>query len=153
MGVSPAINRPFYGRNIIDMLTSIIVKHEGLRLKPYTDTTGNITIGVGRNLSTCGISQDEAYTMLTNDIAACTDQLKKYLWYVKLDDIRQGVLVELLFNVGLSSSLEFTDMILNLTLLNYANASYALLDSKWAKQVGPDRANNMAYRLHNGAYP
>jgi GH24 family phage-related lysozyme (muramidase) len=48
-------------------IIDIIKQQEGCRLKPYTDTTGHITIGYGRNLTDCGISQDEADLMLAND--------------------------------------------------------------------------------------
>ena len=44
-------------------------RDEGNRLKPYTDTKGNITIGVGRNLTGNGISAGERDFMLSNDVA------------------------------------------------------------------------------------
>ena len=34
--------------------------HEGLRLKPYKDTVGKWTIGIGRNLEDKGITEQEA---------------------------------------------------------------------------------------------
>ena len=37
-----------------------LIRDEGTRLKPYTDTTGHLTIGFGRNLSQVGISLAEA---------------------------------------------------------------------------------------------
>lgn len=30
-----------------EILTAMLLRHEGERLKPYTDTTGHCTIGVG----------------------------------------------------------------------------------------------------------
>jgi len=55
--------------NLIDLL----VKHEGLRTKPYEDTTGHLSIGVGRNLDSLGLSHDEIYYMLKNDIRRCME--------------------------------------------------------------------------------
>ena len=46
----------------------LISKHEGLRLFPYADTVGKLTIGFGRNLTDIGISRDEADALLTNDL-------------------------------------------------------------------------------------
>lgn len=48
-----------------------LVRHEGLRLKPYRCTAGKLTIGIGRNLDDRGISQKEAYAMLERDIFDC----------------------------------------------------------------------------------
>jgi lysozyme len=136
----------------VDSLDAIIVKHEGIRLKPYTDTTGNITIGIGRNLSTNGISKSEAFSLLDNDITNCEIQLSNYFWYSNLDTVRQGVLIELVFNVGMTKVLSFKNMIDALKIYDYESASKELLDSLWAKQVGPTRSNNMADRLLTGEY-
>ena len=48
-------------------IIDIIKEDEGCRLKPYTDTTGHITIGYGRNLSACGISKEEAEFFLKSN--------------------------------------------------------------------------------------
>ena len=50
------------------LLRSQLERHEGLRLKPYRDTVGKLTVGYGRNLEDVGISRDEADFMLDNDI-------------------------------------------------------------------------------------
>ena len=137
----------------MDQLPAIIIQHEGIRLKPYTDTTGDTTIGIGRDLDSEGITQDEAMQLFNNDLAHCKAQLSQYNWYNNLDEVRQGVLIELVFNIGMSKFLLFKNMIADIKVSNYAKASSDLLDSLWAKQVGPGRANNMASRLLNGKYP
>ena len=56
-----------------DLLTAAraeLIADEGLRLKPYTDTVGKITIGIGRNLTDVGISKEEAYALCDTDILA-----------------------------------------------------------------------------------
>ena len=42
-----------------DRLRAQLVLHEGSRLKPYRDTVGKLTIGIGRNLDDVGLSEDE----------------------------------------------------------------------------------------------
>lgn len=133
-------------------LNAIVLKHEGLKLKPYKDTRGFTTIGVGRNLDVCGISSEEAYTMLDNDLTRCQLELISFSWYGCMDEIRKGVIIELVFNVGLSKALQFTKMIAALKILDYPTASKELLNSDWAVQVGRDRSNNMASRLLLGRY-
>jgi lysozyme len=42
---------------------------EGLRLKPYRDTVGHLTIGIGHNLDAKPISNRAADVILEDDIA------------------------------------------------------------------------------------
>ena len=137
----------------MNQLQSVIIEHEGVRLKPYRDTKGVLTIGVGRNLDDCGISEDEAMFLLNNDLTTCETQLSRYDWYVGLDKVRQGVIIELVFNVGLPKALVFKNMIIAIINENWAGAANELLDSAWAKQVGSTRSENMASRLLRGKYP
>lgn len=136
----------------MDPLTELIIRHEGLKLHPYRDTNGYLTIGVGRNLDTSGISADEAYALLDHDITRCQLELLPYLWYSNLDETRRGVIVELTFNVGLTKVLEFKKMITALKLLDFKTASKELGESTWATQVGVNRATNMSARLLTGKY-
>ncbi|MDY0127369.1 MAG: hypothetical protein RBR69_04500 [Candidatus Cloacimonadaceae bacterium] len=50
---------------LMDRIKEQLVRHEGLRLKPYRCTAGKLTIGIGRNLNDCGITQSEAYPNFT----------------------------------------------------------------------------------------
>lgn len=138
---------------IMDDLIPVIIAHEGLKLLPYTDTVGKLTIGVGRNLTDRGISHDEAMQLLNNDLAESHHELSVYPWFNQLDEVRQGVIIELHFNIGLMSLLQFKMMIGYLQQKYFPNAANQLLKSKWATQVGPTRANNMASRLSKGVYP
>src|SRR5438876_896932 len=60
-------------------LTLLLVKHEGLSLKPYRCPAGKRTIGVGRNLDDRGISEDEAAMLLGNDIRFVWKELSRVL--------------------------------------------------------------------------
>ncbi|HEX4373882.1 MAG TPA: hypothetical protein VHZ50_11320, partial [Puia sp.] len=76
----------------IKSLKELLIKQEGIRLFPYTDTTGHLTIGVGRNLVDTGIRNDEALYMLDNDIEYFNEKLEEALpYYRELDDSRQVV--------------------------------------------------------------
>lgn len=118
-------------------LTGLIVKHEGLKLFPYRDTVGKLTIGVGRNLDDNGISEDEAMYMLRNDISRCMSEVRGALpFFDALLDIRQDVLINMVFNLGITKFLKFKKMIKALKERNYDEVSKQMLDSLWAKQVG-----------------
>jgi lysozyme len=63
-------------KSLFNRIKAQLVRHEGLRIKPYRCTAGKLTIGIGRNLDDCGISQSEANIMLINDIMNCEKQLQ-----------------------------------------------------------------------------
>ena len=77
------------------------MRHEGLRLRPYVDTTGHLTIGYGHNLTDCGISPAIARAILDEDLGiALADAAKAMPWLEGLDDTRKRAFVELWFNLG-----------------------------------------------------
>lgn len=66
----------------IDKLSKELRNDEGVRFKPYRDTVGKLTIGVGRNLDDRGISPGEADYLLANDIRIVCDELDRRLgWW------------------------------------------------------------------------
>lgn len=127
-----------------------LVKHEGLRLKPYTDTANRLTIGVGRNLTDKGISQAEAMELLDNDIAiAASDVQINWPWSAGLEFPRLSVLLEMAFNLGVEHLRTFTKMLDALKRGDYDGAATEMLNSQWAKQVG-QRAVTLAQIMRTG---
>jgi lysozyme len=137
---------------LMDELAQRIEVHESLRLFPYTDTVGKLTIGYGRNLQDRGLSKAEATYLMMNDLDESRMELIHYDWFNKLDKVRQEVLIELHFNIGLTRLLKFKQMIAYLIIGDYTKAAEQLLDSLWAKQVGRTRSQDMANRLTTGKY-
>lgn len=133
-------------------LVERVVEHEGIRQFPYKDTRGFITIGIGRNLTTKGLSKDECYNLLTNDLIACNFQLLTVPAYISLDKIRKDVLIELCFNLGFVGLRKFKKMWSAIEQKDYNEAQKQLRDSLWAKQVGQSRVDDICYRMVNGAY-
>jgi lysozyme len=136
----------------MDNLTQRIIEHEGFKLFPYRDSVGKLTIGIGRNLSDRGISRDEAMLLMNNDLAESRMELSHFEWFTKLDIVRQEVLIELHFNIGLTSLLKFELMIQCLSKEMYRDAAQDLLKSLWAQEVGKERSHDMATRLIYGKY-
>lgn len=122
---------------------------EGLRLKPYRDTVGKLTIGYGRNLDDVGISKEEALIMMRNDIAVSRRELSQYSWFRNLDDKRKDAVINMHFNLGLPRLLTFRNMIAALERGDYKRAADEALDSRWAVQVG-ERAVRIARVLRGG---
>ena len=123
---------------LMDRIKEQLVRHEGLRLKPYRCTAGRLTIGIGRNLDDCGISQSEAYVMLINDIINCEKQLQSKIpdIYNGLDEVRKSVMLNMCFNMGINGLLGFKNTLAFVKAGDWERAANNMLVSKWAKQVG-----------------
>ena len=126
-----------------------IMRHEGVRLKVYTDTLGIETIGVGRNLRDKGITHDEALFLLDNDLDECITDCATFPWFADLDPVRQRVVVDLRFNLGPSRVRKFTNTLAAIGRGDYDAAAAGMLNSKWAKQVGV-RASRLAEMMKTG---
>jgi len=131
-------------------LLAELTRDEGSRSKPYRDTVGKLTVGVGRNLDDVGISDDEIAYMLNNDVSRVTDALDAALpWWKQLDDVRQRVLANMAFNMGVKGLLGFRNTLAAIAAQEYTGAAAGMLASKWAKQVGA-RAVRLAYMMEHG---
>ena len=129
--------------------------HEGERRKPYRDTVGKLTIGIGRNLDDKGLRRDEIEYLLANDIADSRADLDRYLpWWRGLDPVRQRVLIDMVFNMGAGSPkggglLSFVNTLSEIRRGNYGIAADMMLASKWSAQVGR-RAVRLATMMRTG---
>lgn len=135
---------------IDDYLKNLLIKHEGKRLKVYTDSVGKATIGVGRNLVDVGISDDECNILLGNDIARTKKDVQMFLpWVSSLNEARQIVIISMAFNMGIHGLLGFKNTLSLIQAGRYKEASDNMLQSKWATQVGK-RANELAKIMETG---
>lgn len=134
------------------LLIEQLARDEGLRLRPYKCSAGKLTIGFGRNLEDNGISREEAEQMLQNDIDDVVRELQTIKQYNYLDPIRQTVLANMAYNLGVPTLKKFRNMLANISLGDYSNAAKEMLNSKWARQVG-DRATRLAEIMRTGEVP
>ena len=136
----------------LENLKHDLLLDEGFRQYPYKDINGILTIGIGRNLEQKGISLAEAKGLLQNDIAETWNELVKLIpWFVNLDPIRQNVLMNLAFNLGVSGLMGFKKTLEYAKKADFSNAAKELLDSKAARQL-QKRYQRLAYELEFGKY-
>jgi lysozyme len=152
------------------ILAAELVRDEGERLKVYLCTANRRTIGVGRNLDDVGISaaetealgitvvscvrtgitRQQSRALLDNDICRCEADLDRRLaWWRTLDAVRQRVLLNMCFNLGIKSLLGFVNTLAMMKAGQYQDASVNMLKSKWATQVGK-RANRLSDMMRKG---
>lgn len=136
-------------------LVKMIKMHEGSVMDngkhmPYKDAVNKTTIGYGRNIEDNGISEQEAETLLWNDVERVIAELNLSLsFFHDLTENRRNALVDMCFNLGLSRFMKFEKMLTALELKDYEKAAEEALDSKWATQVGP-RAKRDAKMIKEG---
>lgn len=142
----------------LERTKKLIRLHEGLRLFPYDDHTGNriqgkVTIGYGRNLNDRGIDKNEAESMLQTDLEYLIIQLPKRIhFFAQLDDVRQAVLFDIGYNIGVNGLLGFDNMLSDMMVFDFDDASDELLDSKLCKEE-PEREANLIQMLKTGRWP
>ena len=126
--------------------------HEGCVLKPYKDTHGLWTIGIGRctdknpftteelravgpNWKSEGITKNAAYMLLRNDIRRILRSLKEKIafWY-ELDDERQYALLDMAFQMGVNGVLRFKKMLAAMGVGNWIEAKAECLDSNYGRE-------------------
>lgn len=138
----------------VDKLINQLKKHEGLKFSAYEDTEGYITIGYGRMIDERiggRISEREAEFLLMNDIQNTMEEAKGFDFYEKLDPVRKGVIVNMLFNMGMPRFKTFVKFQQALVDGDYQKAADEMLNSKWAKQV-KGRAVELSMQMQKGEW-
>ena len=132
------------------LLIAELKRDEGVRYEPYFDVVGIKTVGVGHNLKAKPLGLiypiDDAMVdrILALDIADVFEALDDHLpWWRALSEVRQRVLANMAFNLGIGGLLGFNNTLAAVKDERYAEAAKGMLASKWARQVG-DRAKRLA---------
>ena len=123
----------------LDRLRAQLRLHEGYRTKPYKCSSGKLTIGVGRNLDDVGLHDYEIGVMLENDIMEAEDSCQHQFgqeFFASLSEVRQRVLIDMMFNLGNARFAGFKNMITAVEAGNWTRAADEMVDSKWYRQVG-----------------
>ena len=150
-----------------------LIAHEGLRLQVYQDTLGIDTIGIGRNLEDRGITKEEldlmdmpnmdaiyehgireadAMYLAQNDVQIVEEELLRAHPCVEdLDAVRQLVVMDMAFNMGVPRLCKFKKMWNAIHENKFDMAAKEMLDSRWAIQV-KSRAVKLSNAMHNGEF-
>ena len=145
----PMTKSGFDQQALLDELT----RDEGYRKSAYQDHLGYWTIGIGRLVDKgkrAGLTREEAQYLLSNDVKRFEGGLDKRLpWWRELDDVRQRVILNMAFNMGVTGLLSFRNTLKAVKEGRYEDASRGMLKSKWAGQVG-SRAKRLSKMMLTG---
>ena len=142
--------------NPLHQLVAQLKRDEGVEATVYQDHLGFWTIGVGRLVDKrkpgAGLRPNEIDYLLRNDIADRLAALERAIpWFGKLDDARQGVLVNMAFQMGTAGLLGFKNTLTLVAAGRYEEAAQRMLQSKWATQT-PARAKRLAEQMKTGEW-
>lgn len=128
---------------------------EGFVPHAYQDHLKFWTLGYGRLIDERrggGITRQEAEYLLRNDIRKRAAECEsRFEWWDSLDDVRQGVIVCMAFQLGTNGVANFKRMIAAIKVRDYAEAAAQMLDSSWRRQT-PDRCERMATMMKTGVW-
>jgi lysozyme len=110
------------------------------------------TIGVGRNLVSVGLSDDEIEILFANDLQTAHRAAARVCKpFPFISDERQEVLVNMAFNLGEASLSAFKNMLDAIAKADWQRAAAEMRNSKWARQVG-SRAERLAKQMETGRH-
>lgn len=133
-------------------------RDEGVRYVPYADTKGIPTTGVGHNLQasplpagwTYPLTDDQVNQLLRIDLTNVFSDLNRDLpWWNDLNDVRQRVIANMMFNLGSNRLLGFKNTLAAMRQGRWDDAAAGMLNSAWASQVGA-RAQRLAQMMRTG---
>jgi len=151
--------------DIIKEIISRVKQHEGVKSKKYIDSRGIPTVGVGFNLKRKDADQKlksvganptkvkqgkqalnnkQIETLLIGDLKNSKEAANRIVGNLAQHPSGvQGVLVEMIFNLGAQGVSEFKNFLSAVKSKNYKQAAKEMLKSAWSKQVG-NRAQTLS---------
>jgi lysozyme len=134
-------------------------RDEGVRYDRYLDTKGIPTTGVGHNLNAkplpvgwkYPLNDTQVDSLLDDDLEDVFHDLDRNLpWWTDLNDVRQRVICNMAYNLGITKLLGFKNTLVFMRQGKYDAAADGMLNSAWASQV-KGRALRLADMMRKGA--
>ena len=128
-----------------------VKEHEGYRLDPYLCTEGFLTGGYGHKIldgEDIPTTKEGWDKIFEQDFDKAWDSMNELCAEnnLKIHIKAQGILCEMIFQMGKYGVSKFKNMIVALQTESYDTAASEMLDSKWAKQT-PNRAGDLSSRM------
>ena len=140
----------------MDSIKQMIIRHEGTRTKPYIDSTGNWTVGVGHLIGKSlpadmnkEFSQQEVMSLFEQDFAKHYGIAQQTPGWDKANESGKAAMVDLAFNMGRWWT-KFPNTAKSLMAGDFSKAASELRDSTWFKQVGSRGAEVTALMAQAG---
>lgn len=131
----------------------LIISHEGFNQFLYNDLNsqrfssenGKLTIGYGYNIEERGLPLSICKELLIQDVNDLISRMSNVAKiFPELDSVRQAILIDMAYNMGINGLCKFKDMLSNVDNKKFEKAASDMTKSLWAIQV-----KTRAYRLSN----
>lgn len=130
--------------------------HEDTIPHAYQDSLGYWTIGVGHLIDKRKggkLPPEIVEALYDYDYNEKFYALSRRLpWFTRLSEVRQAVLVDMAFNLGVQGLMGFTKTLTHLEAGEYQLAAKEMLKSEWRSQVG-NRARRLAAMMSTNRWP
>lgn len=138
----------------LDQLGDSLRLEEGVKKAVYKDSLGIYTIGVGFNIDGDhggGLDNVEIDFILHHRLALCEAQAEQYPWFASLNEARQNVVIDMIYNMGAATFMQFHGTHHAIAVGDFDGAAVGMLKSRWADQVGK-RAVRLARIMRSGQW-
>ena len=130
-----------------ELADAMLRRHEGRAHHPYQDTAGKLTIGIGRNLTDRGLTDDEIEYLFATDmrlaVTICRDLYPAFRGF---HPARQAASTSMAFNLGKPRLAGFRRMRAAINRGDWGSAAVKAVASLWARQTRR-RADDIARLL------
>jgi lysozyme len=142
---------------MFDKVKERIKKHEGFRDTIYKDSLGKMTIGWGhlitpqdKLMENTQYSKEFLNNLFEKDFDIACDQAMSLIGSYNICEDAIGVVIEMVFQLGIGGVSKFKNMLEALKESDYAHAAVHMLASNWHKQT-PERCEELAEILRTCA--
>lgn len=138
----------------------LIVEEEGRKAQPYYDHKGYVTWGIGHLADPrlpCPVPERIIDLTFDHDYAEKLTLARKIPGFAALNEVQQAVIISMVFQMGFEpfdgdGFKDFTKFLAALKRGDVRSAAVEGLDSKWAKQDTPKRAQRQMRMLASGLW-
>ena len=134
-------------------LAKNIRSNEGFRSHVYSDQFKNPTIGYGHLITTTDVflrttkySKATLVNIFYKDLKKSISDFKKNYNYKNMPNYVQEIIIEMIFQLGISGVLKFKKFNLHIKKKHYYLAALEMMKSRWYDQT-PNRANKLIATL------
>lgn len=141
-------------------IEQLLSEDEGRTGKMYKDSKGIWTVGVGHNMEDGELSEAVISMIFQEDLRDTRRDAMKFSWFEELNEPRQAVILNMIFNMGLPRFSGFKNTIDLIRQGLYQSAADEMLrgsapdgKSKWYHDVKAHRAERLAEMMRSGSWP
>jgi lysozyme len=153
-GGTPTANAPASTGGDNKEFRDMIIRHEGMRTKPYKDSRGLPTIGIGHLIKpgedfSNGLTTDQVYQLFNNDLGHHLNMAKQYPAWGSMDPVRKAAIADMTFNMGMFWKNSWKTLTKQMVAKDYSAAADNIRHTPYAQQVG-NRALEVANMIETG---